>query len=73
VAWRCSATRPMTLGEWREDGRAVHMRRRLSEEEAAKVNAVRDIRGTGEERSRLRRLFREAPHLRRIFDAMRRT
>lgn len=58
------------LGEWSEDGthgRGVyHLRRRLSEAEAQHVNAVCDIRGTEDERRRLRALLRDAPHLARI-------
>lgn len=57
-------------GEWVEyTPRAVHVRRRLVEQEAARVNDVRDIRGTPEERTRLRRLLRDAPHLARVLDA----
>jgi hypothetical protein len=55
------------LGEWREVGvRAVHLRRRLSAAERALAGGlgVRDVRGTPEERERLRRLLRDAPHLR---------
>jgi len=56
------------LGEWREDGNrgVVHIRRRLSAEERASAGnlGVRDIRGSNEERARLRALFRDAPHLR---------
>ena len=55
------------LGEWREVGvRAVHLRRRLSNEERRQVGGmeVRDIRGTPEEAERLAALFEEAPHLR---------
>ena len=53
-------------GEWRETGRiAMHIRRRLTdaERQAAGNLQVRDIRGTEEERRRLRRLFRDAPQL----------
>lgn len=53
-----------SLGEWRERGKAVHLRRRLSRREAYRVNRVRDIRDTGEERTRLAALFRDAPWLR---------
>lgn len=56
------------LGEWREHGRhgVVHLRRRLTPEEAARagIGCVRDVRGTGEEAERLAALVREAPHLR---------
>ena len=53
------------LGEWVEqgDGGVVHVRRRLSVLEAARVNTVRDIRGTPEERERLVRLSHEVPAL----------
>jgi hypothetical protein len=55
------------LGEWREDGRhgIVHLRRRLTDAERRRAGGlgVRDIRGSGEERARLARLFREVPHL----------
>lgn len=44
-------------GEWREwTGRAVHLRRRLTDREAATVGPVRDIRGTPEARRRAERL-----------------
>lgn len=53
-----------TAGEWRSRGPAAfHLRRRLTEEEAADMK-VRDIRGTAEERRRLEQLAREAPHAR---------
>lgn len=55
------------LGEWRKQGQiAVHIRRRLTDAErkAAGDLQVRDIRGTPEERQRLARLLRDAPHLR---------
>jgi hypothetical protein len=41
------------LGEWDEKGAsALHLRRRLSEEEAALVGPVLDVRGTDEARHR---------------------
>lgn len=54
------------LGEWRETGRAVHLRRRLTDAERQAVGGlvVRDIRGLPEEGRRLRRLLRDAPYLR---------
>lgn len=60
------------LGEWRERGRiAVHIRRRLTDAERmlagrSRPLEVRDIRGTDEEGQRMRRLLRDAPHLREI-------
>jgi hypothetical protein len=57
------------LGEWRERGRGVmHLRRRLSDAERASVGGldVRDIRGSDEERARIRALLRDAPHLRSL-------
>jgi hypothetical protein len=43
------------LGEWSEwTGRAVHVRRRLSEVEATQVGPVVDVRGTEEALRRLR-------------------
>jgi hypothetical protein len=42
------------LGEWREVGdKAVHIRRRLTPEEAVSVGPVVDLRGTREAASRL--------------------
>lgn len=62
------------LGEWREHGRngTMHLRRRLTDRErrlarrpaGVKLLQTRDIRGTDEERHRLRRLLADAPHLR---------
>lgn len=57
------------LGEWRERGSRrgiVHIRRRLTaaEREVAGGLGVRDVRGTVEERLRIRDLLRDAPHLR---------
>jgi hypothetical protein len=64
-----------SLGEWRERGRSsvVHLRRRLSdaEREAAGGLGVRDVRGTIEERRRLRALLRDAPYLRDVIEAAR--
>lgn len=59
------------LGEWLELGRAgvVHVRRRLTPAEAARVNPLRDVRGTSEETERIRRLLNDAPHLRAFFAA----
>jgi len=54
------------LGEWRERGeRAVHIRRRLSLVEQGDLT-VRDIRGSKEERARIRALLHDAPYLRSI-------
>jgi len=55
------------LGEWREAGHGgvVHIRRRLALGEADHL-VVRDIRGTAEQRMRIRALLRDAPHLRRL-------
>lgn len=58
------------VGEWREHGRngVVHIRRRLTETERGLAGGlvVRDVRGTPEERERLRSLLRAAPHLRGV-------
>ena len=58
------------LGQWRERGRrgVVHLRRRLTDAERASAGnlGVRDIRGTEEERDRLRALLREVPQLRGV-------
>lgn len=55
------------LGEWREQGPTgiVHIRRRLSdaERELAGGLGVRDVRGTDEERQRLRAVIREVPQI----------
>lgn len=55
-------------GEWREVGeRAVHLRRRLSAVEAARVGPVVDIRGTWDARKRVQRMARYVPpHLQGI-------
>lgn len=54
----------IALGQWMEYGReAVHVRRRLAPREAARVNGLRDIRGTAEERQRLGALAKELPHM----------
>lgn len=50
------------LGEWREVGTiAVHLRRRLSAEEAARVGPVVDVRGTWEHTKRLNKVRRFLP------------
>lgn len=58
------------FGEWRERGHhgVVHIRRRLSGAERAMAGnlGVRDVRGSEEERARLRALLRDAPYLRGI-------
>lgn len=49
-------------GEWRETGdAAVHIRRRLSAAEAARVGPVRDIRGSWDARKRVQRMQRYLP------------
>jgi len=49
-------------GEWVEYGpSAVHLRRRLSEEEAARVGPVLDIRSTPEAAERLRKVAKLLP------------
>ena len=46
-------------GEWTEwSGLALHLRRRLAADEAARVGPVRDIRGTPEAQRRVRALGR---------------
>jgi hypothetical protein len=65
-----------SLGEWRERGRGVmHIRRRLSDAEREAVGGldVRDVRGTDEERARLRSLFRDVPGLRRALGRIKET
>jgi hypothetical protein len=56
-----------SVGEWYEPGTrgsgVYHLRRRLHEGEAMRVNTVCDIRGTEQEQERLRALLRDAPHL----------
>jgi hypothetical protein len=58
------------VGEWRERGHnsVVHLRRRLSDAERAALGGldVRDVRGSDEERSRIRALLRDAPQLRKV-------
>lgn len=57
------------LGEWRERGeKAVHIRRRLSDDERQLLGGltVRDVRGTDEERQRISAVLRDAPHLRGV-------
>jgi hypothetical protein len=60
-----------SLGEWIEQGeRAVHVRRRLSSREQMATGEARDIRGTPEERERLRVLAAELPpQLRALVEA----
>lgn len=41
------------LGEWSEMGGAFHLRRRLTEAEAAPIGPVVDVRGTAEAERRL--------------------
>ena len=41
------------LGEWREKGRAYHVRRRISKAEESGIGPVLDLRRTDEERRRL--------------------
>ena len=41
-------------GEWEEEGRAFHLRRRLTTTEQSSIGPVIDIRGTTEESARLR-------------------
>jgi ribosomal protein L13E len=51
-----------TAGEWREVGDvAVHLRRRLTAEEAAPIGPAVDIRGTWEHHKRIERLRRYLP------------
>lgn len=51
-----------TAGEWREVGdKAVHLRRRLTEAEAAPIGPVRDLRGSPEARGRLFRASQWMP------------
>lgn len=49
------------LGEWTEQGTALHLRRRLTHAEAALVGPVRDIRDTEEERMRMEALLAALP------------
>lgn len=60
------------LGEWVEHGGGgtVHLRRRVSVDEQERVGDVRDIRGTTEERVRVRVLLNDAPHLLRFFPGL---
>lgn len=60
------------LGEWFERGRQgiVHVRRRLAEHEAARVNELRDVRGTPEQSLRMAQLLKAAPYLRPLCDRM---
>lgn len=69
-----------TLGEWREPGRdmTMHVRRRLTDQErrlarrppGVRLLQTRDIRGTDEERYRMRRLLADAPQLRPFLPPM---
>ena len=61
----------VTRGEWREVGDiAVHLRRRLSDIEAATVGPVVDIRGTWEHTKRLNRVRRYLPEpMQKLSDA----
>lgn len=56
-----------SLGQWRERGRrgVMHIRRRLSDAERAQAGGliVRDVRGTEEERQRIRAILADAPYL----------
>lgn len=64
------------LGQWIDDkgmGRGiVHVQRRLTdaEREAFAVPEPYDIRGTDEERKRIRRVIEEAPYLRANLEAI---
>jgi hypothetical protein len=50
------------LGEWEERGDvAVHLRRRLTADEAANIGPVIDVRGTWEGQKRLTRMRRFLP------------
>lgn len=49
------------LGEWTEEGSAVHLRRRLTPEEAQAIGPVVDVRGTWEAHKRIERLRRYLP------------
>jgi hypothetical protein len=52
------------LGQWEEIGeKAVHVRRRLTDDEAKMVGGVRDIRGTQEARAIVERLRKELLHV----------
>ncbi len=53
-----------SLGEWVErTPKAVHIRRRMSEQEQMVIGEARDIRGSEEAAERLQVLFTTAPHL----------
>lgn len=55
-----------SLGEWNDERKAVHIRRRLSAlEEAASGLSMRDLRGQGEGMTRLNKLFAQFPHLKK--------
>lgn len=52
-----------SLGEWFSDSPvASHVRRRLSESEAALIGPVVDVRGTDEGASRVSRMAQYLPH-----------
>jgi hypothetical protein len=73
LAERAIADKGDPLHEWREVGPTgiVHIRRRLTDLERSQAGNLKvcDIRGTDEERRRLARLFKDAPHLRTLFNA----
>lgn len=51
-----------SAGEWKEVGDvAVHLRRRLTDEEAARVGPVVDVRGTWEMTKRINRIRKFLP------------
>ena len=51
-----------SLGEWSEwTGRAYHLRRRLTDSEAALVGPVKDVRGTWEAEKRAKAVARFCP------------
>lgn len=62
-ALRClSGVGDAAAGEWREIGeKAVHLRRRLTVDEAALVGGVVDVRGTAEAMRRFNRMQRHLP------------
>lgn len=59
-----------SLGQWTEIGEiAVHLRRRLTEEEAAAVGPVVDVRGTWEGTKRINRIRKYlSPSMQRLAD-----
>ena len=59
------------LGEWVEaTPKAVHVRRRISEQEQMVIGEARDIRGSEEASERLEILFGDAPHLKKFADSI---